>query len=151
MLGGGITVKVTPLLFVPFTRTTTPPVTALDGTGTAILVLLQLVGMPVTPLPPLANVTVLVPCVVPKFCPLIVRGVPTGPDVDERVVMHGPTVNVTALLSLLFTRTTTGPLATHGAGAWIRVSLQVVGVTVVPLNVMVLLPRLSLSSNIGGA
>ena len=71
MLGGGITVKVTPLLFVPFTRTTTAPVTALDGTGTAILVLLQLVGMPVTPLPPLANVTVLVPWL--KVLPLLVQ------------------------------------------------------------------------------
>jgi hypothetical protein len=42
-----------------------------------MLVALQLVGVPAVPL----NVTVLVPCVVPKFVPVIVTEVPTGPDV----------------------------------------------------------------------
>lgn len=51
------TVKVAPLLPTPLTVTTTGPVVALEGTGTAILVLFQLVGVPAVPL----NVIVLVP------------------------------------------------------------------------------------------
>jgi hypothetical protein len=47
--------KLTPLLATPFTVTTTLPVVALDGTGTVMLVSLQLVGVPAT----LLNVTVL--------------------------------------------------------------------------------------------
>jgi hypothetical protein len=42
-----------------------------------MLVGLQLVGVPAVPL----NVTVLVPCVAPKFVPVIVTDVATGPDV----------------------------------------------------------------------
>ena len=58
MLGGGtVTVKVTPLLAVPPTVTTTLPVIAPVGTGTAMLVALQLVGVATVPL----KVTVLVP------------------------------------------------------------------------------------------
>ena len=49
--------KVTPLLAVPPTVTTTFPVVAPVGTGTAMLVALQLVGVAEVPL----NVTVLVP------------------------------------------------------------------------------------------
>jgi hypothetical protein len=37
----------------------------------------QLVGVPAVPL----NFTVLVPCVAPKFVPVIVTDVATGPDV----------------------------------------------------------------------
>jgi hypothetical protein len=78
MLGAGtVTVKLTPLLAAPPTVTTTFPVAAPLGTNTAMLVALQLVGAPAVPL----NVTVLVPCVVPKFVPVIITGVPTGPDV----------------------------------------------------------------------
>jgi hypothetical protein len=78
MLGGGtVTVKLTPLLATPPTVTTTFPVVAPVGTGTAMLVALQLVGVPAVPL----NVTVLVPCVVPKFVPVIVTAVPIAPDV----------------------------------------------------------------------
>jgi hypothetical protein len=70
-------VKLTPLLATPPTVTTTFPVVAPVGTGTAMLVALQLVGVPAAvPL----NVTVLVPCVIPKFVPVIVTGVPTAPD-----------------------------------------------------------------------
>lgn len=58
MLGGGtVTVKGTPLLALPPTVTTTLPVVAAAGTGTTMLVALQLVGVPAVPL----NVTVLVP------------------------------------------------------------------------------------------
>ena len=52
-----------------------------------ILVSLQLVGVPVMPLPPLENFTVLVPWVAPKRVPPIVTGVPAGPDVGDRLVM----------------------------------------------------------------
>ncbi len=58
MLGPGeVTVKVTPLLAIPPTVTTTLPVVAPLGTGTEMPVLLQLAGVPVTPL----KVTVLEP------------------------------------------------------------------------------------------
>jgi len=83
MLGVGSTVNATPLLAAPETVTTTFPVVAPLGTGTTILVALQLVGVAEIPL----NVTVLVPCDVPKFVPVIVTGVPTAPDVGLRLVM----------------------------------------------------------------
>ena len=86
MLGGGITVKVTPLLFVPFTRTTTPPVTALDGTGTAILVLLQLeLFVAVVPL----NFTMLAPWLEPKLLPVIVTVVFVDPEVGLTLLIQG--------------------------------------------------------------
>jgi hypothetical protein len=67
--------------------TTTVPVVAQLGTGTTMLVPLQLVGVPAVPL----NFTVLVPCVAPKFVPVIVTEVPTDPDVGFRlaIVMDG--------------------------------------------------------------
>src|SRR5713101_420208 len=80
-----VTVKATPLLATPFTFTTTFPVVAPLGTGTAMLVALQLVTVAVVPL----NVTVLVPCVDPKFVPVITTDVPTAPDVCERLVIPG--------------------------------------------------------------
>ena len=72
-----VTVKATPLLATPPTVTTTLPVVAPLGTGTVMLVALQLVGVPAVPL----NFTVLVACVAPKLVPVIVTEVPTGPDV----------------------------------------------------------------------
>lgn len=81
MLGGiGGTEKLTALLGAPPTVTTTGPVAAPVGTGTTILVALQLVGVAATPL----KVTVLVPCVAPKFDPVIVTDVPTEPDVGDK-------------------------------------------------------------------
>src|SRR5258708_37850139 len=78
MLGGGkVTVKVTPLLAVPPTVTTTLPVVAPTGTGTAMLVVRQLAG--VAPLP--LNVTVLVPSVAPRFGPLMGPELPPTPGV----------------------------------------------------------------------
>ena len=77
MLGAGeVTVKVTPLLATPFTVTTTFPVVAPLGTATVMLVALQIVGVPATPL----KVAVLVPWVVPKFVPVMMIEVPTGPE-----------------------------------------------------------------------
>src|SRR5262249_11536719 len=84
-LGATVTVKLTPLLARPPTVTTTFPVVAPAGTGTTMLVLDQLVGVAVVPL----NFTVLVPCVAPKFVPVIVTEVATGPFVGDRLVMLG--------------------------------------------------------------
>jgi hypothetical protein len=141
MLGAGaVTVNVAPLLAVPPTVTTTLPVVAPFGTGTTMLVALQLVGVPAVPL----NFTVLVPCVVPKFVPVIVTGVPAGPDVTLRLVMLGAgivTVNVTPLLAVPPTVTTTLPVvAPFGTGTTMLVALQLVGVPGVPLNSTVLVP-----------
>ena len=82
----GVTVNGDPLLAAPDTVTTTLPVVAPPGTVTAMLVGLQLVAVPAeTPL----NLTVLDPCVVPKFVPVMVIDVPTVPEVWLRVVMLG--------------------------------------------------------------
>jgi hypothetical protein len=78
-----VTVKLTPLLATPPTVTTTFPVVAPAGTCATMLPALQLVAVAVTPL----NFTVLVPCVAPKFAPLIVTDAPTKPDAGFRLVM----------------------------------------------------------------
>jgi hypothetical protein len=80
------TVKPTLLLDTPPTVTTTPPVVAPVGTVATIDVALQFViAVAVVPL----NVTVLVPCVPPKFVPVIVTDAPTTADVGDRLVMLG--------------------------------------------------------------
>lgn len=132
--------KVTPLLATPPTVTTTLPVLAPVGTGTTMLVAFQLVGVAAVPL----NVTVLVPCETPKFVPVIVTGVPAGPEVGLRLVILGGggiTVKLTPLLATPPTFTTTFPVvAPVGKGTTMLVSLQLVGVAAVPLNVTVLVP-----------
>ena len=55
------------------------------GTGATMLAALQLVGVAAVPL----NVTVLVPCVAPKFVPVTVTEVPMTPEVGFRLVMLG--------------------------------------------------------------
>jgi hypothetical protein len=82
---GEVTVKVTPLLATPPAVTTTFPVVAPDGTYAVMAVALQLVGVAVVPL----KVTVLVPCVAPKFWPKTATNVPTGPAFGFRAVMLG--------------------------------------------------------------
>jgi hypothetical protein len=135
----GVTVKLLPLLALPPTVTTTLPVVAAEGTGALILVELQLLGVAVVPL----NLTVLVPCVLPKVVPAMVTDVPTGPDVGERLVMAGVTVKLTPLLALPDTVTTTLPdVAAEGTVATILVELQLVTAAVVLLNLTVLLPWL---------
>ena len=139
MVGVGTTVKLTPLLPTPPTVTTTFPVVAPAGTEVARLVALQVVTVAVVPL----NVTVLLPCVDPKFIPVIVTGVPTVPDVVERLVMLavGNTVKPTPLLATPPTVTTTFPVvAPAGTEVAKLVALQVATVAGVPLNVTVLLP-----------
>src|SRR5215471_7234791 len=133
----GVTVKLTPLLAVPPTVTTTLPVVAPLGTGTTMLPLLQLVGVAAVPL----KVTVLVPCVPPNPVPLMVTDVPTGPKVGDRLPMPGVTVKLTPLLAFPPTVTTTLPVvAPLGTGTAILILLQLVGVAVVPLNATVLVP-----------
>src|SRR5579864_4924046 len=135
-----VTVKLTPLLATPPTVTTTFPVVAPLGTGATMLVALQLVGVAAVPL----NLTVLAPCVEPKFAPVIVTEVPTAPELGERLVMLGVellTVKLTPLLATPPTVTTTFPVvAPLGTGATMLVALQLVAVAVVPLNVTVLVP-----------
>src|SRR3989475_12951128 len=78
MLGGGVIVKTTWLLLTPpavVTSTRSFPVGAPAGTGTEILVALQLAGVATTPL----NLTQPAPCDAPKFDPVIVTGVPAAP------------------------------------------------------------------------
>jgi len=117
--------------------TTTEPVVAAAGTGAAILVALQLVGVAVVPL----NVIVLVPCVAPNVVPLIVTEVPTGPEVGERLFIFGVTVKVTPLLATPLTDATTRPVvAPAGIGAMMLLAPQDVGVAATPLNVNVLVP-----------
>ena len=139
IVGGAVTVNVSPLLARPPTVTTTLPVVAPAGTGTTMLVADQLVGVAVVPL----NVTVLVPCVAPKFVPVIVTDVPTGPLVGARLVRRRRpvTVNVRPLLARPPTVTTTLPVvAPVGTGTTMLVADQLVGVAAVPLNVTVLVP-----------
>jgi hypothetical protein len=141
MLGGTVTVKFTPLLATPLIETTTFPVVAPAGTGTTMLVSLQLFGLATVPL----NVTtlVLVPTVAPKLVPVIVTTVPTGPDVGFILVIFGGGVTVKAMLLLATppTVTMTFPVvAPAGTGASMLVSPHVLGVASVPLKVTVLAP-----------
>jgi hypothetical protein len=86
MLGAATTVNDDPLLATPLTVTTTLPVVAPVGTVATIEVALQLpIVVAVVPL----NFTVLVPCVDPKFVPVIVTDAPTAPVVGDKLVMLG--------------------------------------------------------------
>ena len=142
MLGAGtVTVKLTPLLAWAPTVTITFPVVAPIGTGTTMLVALQLVGIAAVPL----KLTALVPCVLPKLVPLIVTGVPTGPEVGDRPVIAGIGLVVTAKLAALLARPATVAItlpvvAPAGTGATMLVPLQLVGVATVPLKLTVLVP-----------
>jgi hypothetical protein len=133
------TVKLMPLLARPPTVTTMLPVVAPAGTGTTMLVADQLVGAAAIPL----NVTVLVPCVAPKFVPVSVTDVPIAPLVGALLVNVGDTatVNERPLLTPPSTVTTTLPeVAPAGTGTTILVADQLVGVAASPLKVTVLAP-----------
>ena len=112
------------------------------GTGTAIDVALQLVGIAAVPL----KVTVLVPWVDPKLVPVMVTEVPTTPEVGNRLVMFGPedepTVNETPLLACPPTVTTTFPVvALLGTATTIEFVLQLVAASAdTPLNLTKLDP-----------
>src|ERR1022692_66693 len=62
------------------------------GTGTTIAVALQLVGLPPGPL----NVTGLLPCLAPKFVPVIVTSVPFFLNAGDTLVILAVTSTVTA-------------------------------------------------------
>ncbi len=137
--GVGNTVKLFPLLATPETVTTILPVVAPEGTGAIMLVALQLEGDADVPL----NLTVLVPCVEPKFVPVIVTEAPTDPEDEERLVILGvgKTVKLLPLLATPETVTTTLPVvAPDGTGAVMLVALQLEGDADVPLNLTVLVP-----------
>src|SRR6516162_4023878 len=135
-----VTVYMTPLLGSPPTLTTTLPVAAPLGTVTVMLVALQLVAVAATPL----NVTVLVPCVAPKFAPVIVTEAPTDPEVGLRVVIVGAatvSVKFTPLLTWPPTVTTTLPVvAPLGTVTVMLVALQLVAFAATPLEFTVLVP-----------
>ena len=78
------TVKFTRLLAIPPTVTSTLPVVVFVGTDVTRVVALQLVTVAAVPL----NVTVLVPCVGPKFVPVIATVVPGGPDAGLKPVIR---------------------------------------------------------------
>jgi hypothetical protein len=116
------------------------PVVAPLGTVVFIDVALQLVTVAVVPL----NFTVPVPCVEPKFVPVIVTAAPIAPELGDKLVMLGAatTVKDEPLLATPLTVTTTLPvLAPVGTTATIEVALQlVIVVAVVVLNFTVLVP-----------
>jgi hypothetical protein len=87
------TVKATPALATPPAVTTTFPLVAAAGTGTTILIALQLVGVAAVPL----NVTVPAPCVVPKLVPAMVIAVPTGAEVGLKLEIKGVGGGVTVI------------------------------------------------------
>jgi len=83
MPGPGVTVKVEPLLGPLFTVTTTGPVIDPAGTGAFIVPEAQLIVVAASPL------KVSVSALDPKFDPLTVTMMPTGPEVGERLLMVG--------------------------------------------------------------
>ena len=85
-----------PLLPTPFSTTVTSPVVAVEGTVATICVLLQLVTeFADTPL----KRTELVPCVAPKYNPLIVTDDPKAPYVGEIPVTIADVPDVMETLS----------------------------------------------------
>jgi hypothetical protein len=134
-----LTVKLSPLLLTPLAFTTTFPVVAPLGTVVVMLVALQVPTVAVVPL----NVTV--PCVDPKFVPVIVTGVPTAPAVTDKLVMlgAGTTVNATPELATppAAVTTTLPVVAPLGTVAVILLAPQlVIVVALVPLKVTPPLP-----------
>src|SRR5690242_17539343 len=143
-VGGGVTVKLTPVLGTPDTVTTTFPVLAPAGTVTPMLVALQPENT-VACVPP--KLTVLLPWLAPKFVPVIVTVVPTAPLVGDTLLIEGVerTVKFTPLLGTPDTVTTTFPvLAPAGTVTPMLVALQPENtVACVPPKLTVLLPWLA--------
>jgi hypothetical protein len=132
-------VKVAPLLACPLTVTVTGPVVTPPGAVATMDVALQLVTEAGKPL----NRTTLVPCVAPKFWPVMVTAEPAVPEEGDKLVMLGPeeTVKATPLLVTPPAVTVTFPVvAPAGTGATMLPSLQLKGVASVPLNCTVLVP-----------
>jgi hypothetical protein len=133
MFGGGITEKLREFEAPPCV-TITDPVVAVAGTGTTICVLLQLVGLPATPL------KVTVPATDPKFVPLIVTEAPARAAFGEMLLILGAgIVNDVLLLAIpVLVVTTRLPLvASVGTFALMLVLLHERTDAEVPLNVTV--------------
>src|ERR1041385_7381413 len=91
------------------------------------------------------NLTVLDPCVEPKFAPEIVIGIPTAPTVCERLLIVGVGLTVKVFPALdrpvFVTMTVAVPTLTpFGTVALIWVAFQLVGIAVMPLKVMLPMP-----------
>jgi hypothetical protein len=130
------------LLATPPTVATTLPLVAPAGTGTVMVLADHAVGDAAVPL----NVTVLAPWLAPKFEPLIVTAVATGPLDGARLVSVGVTVTVkgSVLLARPPTVTTTFPVdAPAGTETVMLLADHAVGDAAVPLNVTVLVPWLA--------
>jgi hypothetical protein len=141
ILGGGITVKLVEADCTPtVTVTVTIPPGAPLGTGTAIAPVFQLVGVPLL----LPKMTVLEPadCVLPKFEPVIVTGVPYSPVVGDMLAITGAgTVNETLLLlAWPLTVTTTIPVIVLGTVTPMLPGDQDVTLAAAPLKVTELDP-----------
>lgn len=139
--GSPSTAKLAPLLAIPPTVTTMFPDVAPLGTLATIKVFPQSeIAVAAVPL----KLTVLAPCVEPKFDPEIVTGAPTAAVPGETLVIvgTGTTEKFAPLLAFPLTVTTTFPLvAPIGTVATIEVALQLpIVVAGVPLNVTVLVP-----------
>src|SRR5439155_21057983 len=113
---------------------TSSPLGHAGVTGPTMLLRNQVVCVASVPL----HVTLLVPCVSPKFIPLIFTDVPTSPDVADKPTMLGAgpvTVKFTPLLAAPATVTMTFPVtAPFGTGTTMLVALQLVGVANAALN-----------------
>lgn len=115
------------------------PVVAPAGTGTTMVVVLQLVGVASVPL----KATVLVPCDAPKFVPARLTEVPAGPDAGFTVLMIGVTVKFTLSLAKPPTVTTTATVPAvplFGTRTTMLVAPQLVGEAAIPPIVTVLAP-----------
>ena len=133
ILGVGSTVNAIPFVLTPLAFTTTFPVVAPEGTVTAILVALQLVTVAVVPL----NLTVPLPCVEPKFAPVMVTAAPTAPEARDRVEILGvgSTVNAIPFVLTPLAFTTTLPVvAPAGTVVVMLPELHVPTVAAVPLK-----------------
>ena len=82
-----------PVLATPFTVTTTLPLGAADGTSAPMLVAAQVVA--VTDTPPM--VSVLLPCVEPKFVPVIVTEAPAAALLGVTDTVVGPVIVVESM------------------------------------------------------
>ena len=141
IVGVGNTLKLTPLIKVtPLTITEMGPVVAPAGTVVAILLVVELVTTPATPL----NNTILFAGVVLKLVPLIVTGVPTAPLVGLKPVKvgDGNTVKFVALVSVtpLTVNVILPVVAPAGTVATMLVVVDDVTTAATPLNSTSLLP-----------
>ena len=139
LIVGRNTVKLTPLVAIPFTVTTTEPVVAWEGTGAVILVALHDVGADVKPL----KATVFAPWLLPKLVPAMVTGVPSVPEDADNDVITGMIKNDAAGLVFPSTVTSTFVLPAESPGGTVLImleSLQETAFELSPPNLTVLTP-----------